>query len=117
METEDFALPGEEFEPNERKGDNVPIRVLNNFTIFDRKHQNELVSLDILGMDDAAGRELVVVGYAKVHFEDREDEDEGQEDDLDEDGKEYVFLQLSAVFRYDLDYGKWDECVTPFQHH
>ena len=105
-----MALPWEEFEPNERNGDNVPIRILNNFTIFDRKrgneHGNELVSLDILGMDDAADRELVVVGYAKVYFE-----DEGQEEDLEEDGNDYVFLELSAVFRYELDYGKWDECV------
>lgn len=91
------------------RGDDKPIRILRNFTIFDRRHQNELVSLDILETNESIDREMVVVGYAKGHVEDQEDEDEGQEDDLGEGENEFVFLELSEVFRYELDYGKWDE--------
>ncbi|KAJ3507486.1 hypothetical protein NMY22_g16914 [Coprinellus aureogranulatus] len=111
-ETEDLILPGEDDvnQDNQNDRDDKPIRVLRNFSIFDRKHMNEFVSLDFLEGPESIGREIVVVGYAKAYFEDRGDEDEGQEDDEDE-GEEFVFLELSEVFQYTLDYGEPDDPV------
>lgn len=91
----------------------LPIRVLTNFTIYDPKNGNELVLLDVLHTPEGHNRELVVVGYAKAHFDEQDSEDEGQEEDLDEGNEEegYVFLELSAVFKQVLDCEKYNECV------
>ncbi|KAJ3521562.1 hypothetical protein NMY22_g12265 [Coprinellus aureogranulatus] len=90
--------------------DNKLICALQNFSIFDRKHMNKFVSLDFLEGLESIGHEIVVVGYAKAYFEYRAGKDEGQGDDEDEE-EEFLFVELSEVFSYTLDYGKPDDPV------
>ncbi|KAF6754216.1 S-adenosyl-L-methionine-dependent methyltransferase [Ephemerocybe angulata] len=106
-ETVDLALQGEDGgELNE-----LPVRILTNFTIYDPKNANELINLDVLENKERQARQVVVIGHAKAHFDERDSEDEGQEEDLDEggEGEDYVFLELSTVFRYTIDYGKCND--------
>lgn len=110
-ETARLALPDEDPD-DELGGETKPVRVLTDFTVFDPKHRNEMVTLDILETPDMVDRELVVVGYAKPHFDDRNSEDEGQEDDWEVEEAE-VLLELSAILRCDIDYlSDHDESVS-----
>lgn len=102
-ETQDLIIPGEDLEDEYGSDDEVnemskPIRVLSGFTIFDPKHQNELVSLNVMEEDDGVDREFEAVGYVVPSF--INEEDEGQEDGLD---NEPQYLRLGALLRYLFD--------------
>lgn len=97
-----------------------PIRELYDFYIFDPKHQNELVSLEALEIDDGVDRSFEAVGRVKAHF--LSDEDDGQEDgledELDGDGsrgkgegkrKDARRIHLSTIMRVTIDYTKESE--------
>lgn len=81
--------------------DSKPVRILSDFTIFDPRHNNELVSLvEIEHADSVMDREFEGAGHVRPLLE---DEDEGQEEDVD--GQQCVArLRLSAILRYWTDY-------------
>jgi DNA (cytosine-5)-methyltransferase 1 len=114
---------------NTNNNDNdKPIRELYDFYVFDPKHQNELVSLEALEIDDGVDRSFEAVGRVKAHFV--SDEDDGQEDGLEDeleevggdgrrgkgDGKrrDARRIRLSTIMRVTVDYTKESEWVLPF---
>jgi DNA (cytosine-5)-methyltransferase 1 len=114
---------------NSNNNDNdKPIRELYDFYIFDPKHQNELVSLEALEIDDGVDRSFEAVGRVKAHFV--SDEDDGQEDGLEDeleevggdgkrgkgDGKrrDARRIRLSTIMRVTVDYTKESEWVLHF---
>ncbi|RXW18572.1 hypothetical protein EST38_g7283 [Candolleomyces aberdarensis] len=86
--------------------DEKPVRILTNFTAYDRNHNNEMVALGVVETNDRVGRDVVLVGYARPVYDEKNEEDEGQEDELDQDGDEDdpLLLELSAVMTLSLDY-------------
>ncbi|SRR5260221_12631905 len=117
---EDNAVPNN---PNNNDNDK-PIRELYDFYIFDPKHQNELVSLEALEIDDGVDRSFEAVGRVKAHFV--SDEDDGQEDGLEDelddgrrgkgDGKrrDARRIHLSTIMRTTVDYTTESEWVFLF---
>jgi DNA (cytosine-5)-methyltransferase 1 len=88
--------------------DEKPVRILTNFTAYDRNHNKEMVAVNVCEIQEGAGRDLVVVGYARPKYKDKIDED----DDLDEvDEEDLPFLQLSAVLKLDIKYTNFIEPV------
>lgn len=86
-----------------------PVRVLNDFTVFDPRHRCELVTLDMLeASEDGVDREFEGAGYA-VPYGGGDDEDEGQEDGAEEHEaghREWEYVRLGAIMRYWVDYEK-----------
>lgn len=108
-ETHDLIIIGEDLEDeygsdNEVQEMSKPIRILSGFTIFDPKHQNELVSLNVMEEDDGMDREFEAVGYVVPSF--INDEDEGQEDGLD---NEPQYVRLGAILRYTYNFTEESE--------
>jgi DNA (cytosine-5)-methyltransferase 1 len=116
---------------NSKNNDNdKPIRELYDFYIFDPRHQNELVSLEALEIDDGVDRSFEAVGRVKAHFV--SDEDDGQEDGLEDeleetgvdgrrgkgDGKrsDARRIRLSTIMRATVDYTKESEWVLHLMH-
>ncbi|RDB29208.1 DNA (cytosine-5)-methyltransferase 3 [Hypsizygus marmoreus] len=110
LETPDLVILGEDPFVNEDRDagdsqdDDKPVRVLTEFTFFDPKHRNEMVSLSSIEEDDGVDRQFEGAGrvspYAII------EEDEGQEDGLDDDTEGGVYVRLSAVLRFMIDYSK-----------
>lgn len=82
-------------------------RLLSRFTFFDAAHDNEMISLDVL--DEGMGGDHRVLGTGLVVARYDIDEDEGQEDDLDQIGPEYI--RLSPIRRYFTRYWVVDRFV------
>ena len=76
------------------------------FCIFDPKHGNEYVTLEALEQDDGVDRQFEAAGTVAPYFV--SDEDEGQED---EENDQTVFVRLSAILRYTINYTQESECV------
>jgi hypothetical protein len=71
-----------------------------------------MVAVNVCEIQEGAGRDLVVVGYARPEYEDKIDEDDGQDDEIDEVNEEdLLFLQLSAVLKLDIKYTNFIEYV------
>ncbi|KAF7975199.1 hypothetical protein HWV62_10266 [Athelia sp. TMB] len=89
----------EKFDGND---DSKPVRFLTNFTIFDPRHKNELVSLhEMEAPEPTIDREFEASGDVRPVLD--LDEDEGQEDDgNDEQGVDRI--RLSAILRFWTDY-------------
>ena len=86
--------------------DEKPIMLLTDFSIFDPRHDNELVSLSLLEKGDPdMDREFEGAGDARDFLLD--DEDAGQEDDLGE--PETTRIRLGAIFHFSVDYTREDE--------
>jgi DNA (cytosine-5)-methyltransferase 1 len=76
-----------------------PIRVLTDFSIFDPKHRNEMVSLVAIEQDDGLDRQFEGAGFVAPYL--INEEDEGQEDGLE---GELQYVRLGAILRFTLDY-------------
>lgn len=98
----DFIVIGEDTSPDE-DSDQKPIRILSEFTLYDPKHGNELISLLELENEQSA-REFRAAGTVAPVFVN--EEDAGQEDDEDQPTQR---LRTTEVFRYSLDLTRIDE--------
>ncbi|KAF8167566.1 hypothetical protein B0H34DRAFT_792278 [Crassisporium funariophilum] len=104
IESSNLVIPGED--PEQEDDEEKPVRVLSDFTIFDPKHRNELVSLASIEEDDGVDRQFEGVGNVLAYF--GRDEDEGQEDEMDHEPQN---VHLGAILRYTLDYTQVNEPV------
>ncbi|TFK42046.1 S-adenosyl-L-methionine-dependent methyltransferase [Crucibulum laeve] len=95
-ETKDVVIPGED--PDE-DGEDKPVRMLTDFSIFDPKHRNEMLSLAAMEEEDAIDRQFEGAGLVVPFF--LSEEDEGQEEELQE-----VYVHLGAILRSTVDYTK-----------
>lgn len=93
----------------EANDEDKPIRVLNHFSIFDPKHQYEMVSLSTIEEDDGVDRECEGAGLVTPFV--LNDEDEGQEDGLDSLPQ---YVRLGAILRFSIDYTKEEEYALVF---
>lgn len=83
-----------------------PIMFLNDFSFFDPKLRNELISLAELEKSDGIlSRQCEGVGDVRPYIQD--DEDAGQEDDWEDN--QSTRTRLCVVWRYTIDYTKRDE--------
>ncbi|KAF9469568.1 S-adenosyl-L-methionine-dependent methyltransferase [Collybia nuda] len=103
-ETHDLVIVGEDFEDGYDPSDedqeiSKPIRVLTSFSIFDPRHRNEMVSLNVIEEEDAIDREFEAAGYVVPLF--INEEDEGQEDGLED---MFQYVRLGAILRYTFDF-------------
>jgi DNA (cytosine-5)-methyltransferase 1 len=78
-----------------------PIRTLTEFTIFDPRHQNELVSLSAVEEDDGKDRQFEGAGIVSPYF--LNEEDEGQEEEDSGAGMNPKRIRLSAILRFTFD--------------
>lgn len=112
LESENLVLPGEDpdvYESDDgsanREQDKI-IRILTDFSVFDSRHRNEMVTLSAIEEDDGVDRKFegagIVLPYAI------NEEDEGQEDEL-ENRPQYV--RLGHILRYSVDYALEKGCV------
>ncbi|PPQ86962.1 hypothetical protein CVT25_009784 [Psilocybe cyanescens] len=105
VENEDLIISGEDPEDED---EDKPIRELLDFSIFDPRRRNELVTLEALEQDDGIDRAFEAAGMVKPHYV--SEEDEGQEEEPDEP----QYVHLSAILRYTVDYTQESEQVLPF---
>lgn len=105
-ESPDLVITGEDADNLELESESgadrlhdKPIRVLTDFSIFDPKHRNEMVSLAAIEHDDGLDRQFEGAGFVAPYL--INEEDEGQEDGLE---GELQYVRLSAILRYTLDY-------------
>ncbi|PFH48401.1 hypothetical protein AMATHDRAFT_5836 [Amanita thiersii Skay4041] len=91
-------IPGEDPEGDPCEDGEKPIRFLTDFSIFDPKHRNEMISLAALEEDDGVDRHFEGAGWVAPQFV---IEDVAQEDWQD---TEPVYLRLGAILRFSLDY-------------
>ncbi|KAF8079195.1 S-adenosyl-L-methionine-dependent methyltransferase [Lyophyllum atratum] len=112
LEDAELVLEGEDPFAGEDEDDDAgqgepdkPIRVLFDFTIYDPKHHNEMMSLNAIEEDDGVDRQFEGAGYAFPYVVN--EEDEGQEDELLEDGDgaktKLKYIRLGAILRYTFD--------------
>ncbi|KAJ7755004.1 hypothetical protein DFH07DRAFT_822537 [Mycena maculata] len=98
IETAEYRAAGEEIDPRLHK----PVRVLQNFCVFDPSNRNELVTLDAVETLEEPQRQYAAAGI--VLLLDEDDEDYGQEDGVDEledtDGDQ-VHLDIMALSAFD----------------
>jgi hypothetical protein len=88
--------------------DEKPVRVLTDFTVFDPKHNNELISLGVLEEEeDISDRHVEGAGIVSAYVV---NEDEGQEDDIDEP-METLYVRLGAILRFSIDFTQIDAYV------
>jgi DNA (cytosine-5)-methyltransferase 1 len=106
-ETDKLVIQGEDpdEDEDEEDSDQKPIRLLDDFAIFDPKHGHEMVTLDALEQDDGVDRQFEAAGLVTAYYEN--DEDEGQEDG----DTEPLYVNLSAILRYSVDYSMDAESV------
>ncbi|KAF5345158.1 hypothetical protein D9758_009647 [Tetrapyrgos nigripes] len=83
----------------EDDSDQKPIMLVESFTVFDPKHENEMVNLDLLEVSDGLNRHFQCSGHVIPDYEDVEDEDE-------EDGIEPVWVDFSAIYSF---WYEWEE--------
>ncbi|KAF9225292.1 S-adenosyl-L-methionine-dependent methyltransferase [Gyrodon lividus] len=98
LETRDLLVFGEEPDPPDDGKKRV--RVLSHFAFFDASHGNSMISLNALDEDD--DHQIQGAGFVVARYD--IDEDEGQEDDLYDEGDEPQFIRLSKIGGYDIDY-------------
>ncbi len=80
--------------------DQKPIRVLDDFAIFDPKHGCEMVMLDALERDDGVDRQFEAAGMVSSYYEN--DEDDGQHDEAPE--AQPLRVMLTAILRFTINY-------------
>lgn len=80
--------------------DQKPIRVLDDFAIFDPKHGCEMVMLDALERDDGVDRQFEAAGMVSSYYEN--DEDDGQNDEAPE--AQPLRVRLTAILRFTINY-------------
>ena len=97
MEGDKLVIIGEDPDDEDGDGDEKPIRELHDFSIFDPKHRNEMVTLEALEQDDSVDRQFEAAGVVMPSF--INDEDAGQEEDV-----ELQYVRLSSILRYTVDY-------------
>lgn len=95
MESDNLLIFGEEQDPPDDGRKRT--RVLSHFTFFDDRHDNNMISLDVL--DEGMGGDHRVLGAGFVVARYEIDEDEGQEDDLDVEA-ERQYIRTSRILRY-----------------
>ena len=88
-------------EPNDAGRHDLPVRVLTDFSIFDRKDSFRFCSLTD---NYLRNHTLEAAGFVSPVY--ANDEDEGQEDDVEE---ELQRLRTSAIQQYSLDYESREE--------
>ncbi|KAH6916709.1 S-adenosyl-L-methionine-dependent methyltransferase [Coprinopsis sp. MPI-PUGE-AT-0042] len=111
IENEEFALPGED---DEDGPDSIPVRILTDFTIFDPKHMNEMVSLEAMDSDDGLDRAFSAAGYVRVR---RAEEDAEDEEDEEEDEQPLQYIRLGAILTWSMNLTKLADPVyiqTPY---
>ncbi|KAH7886266.1 S-adenosyl-L-methionine-dependent methyltransferase [Phlebopus sp. FC_14] len=104
LETSELLVVGEEPDPPD--DDNKRVRVLSRFVFFDKLHENSFTSLDSLKDGQREGQIIHGAGFVAARFE--IDEDEGQEDDIEDEEAELLFIQTDAILRYSTDYQNED---------
>ncbi|KAF9486388.1 S-adenosyl-L-methionine-dependent methyltransferase [Pholiota conissans] len=100
-ETSEFVIQGEDPDDDGSEEDEKPIRLLDNFAIFDPKHRFEMVCLDSLEKDDGVDRQFEAAGHVSAYYEN--DEDEGQEDGASEEAG-LIYVNLGAILRFSVNY-------------
>ncbi|KAG6831961.1 hypothetical protein H0H87_003296, partial [Tephrocybe sp. NHM501043] len=106
IEGPDLVIAGE-CEDEEDSGPDVkPVRVLSDFAIYDPKHSNEMVLLSAIEEDDGVDRLFEAEGIVSAYY--ANGVDEGEDDNVDEDGDKTQPVQkmvyLAAILRYTFDY-------------
>lgn len=109
IEDSELVITGEDPEDGLDDGEK-PIRLLSEFSIFDPKHRNELVSLAAIEEDDGLDRQFEGAGMVVPYF--ISDEDEGQNEEETEIEPRYV--RLSVILRYTVDYTQESEYAISF---
>jgi hypothetical protein len=109
FESADLIIAGEDLDDvgSDSGADQVqekPVRVLTDFSIFDPKHRNEMMSLSAIEQEDSLDRQFEGAGLVAPYL--INEEDEGQEDGLD---AELQYVRLGAILRYTLDYAEENE--------
>ena len=104
IESNFLILPGEAPPEDEDEDDTVPTRYLDDFSIFDPKDQNKMLSLSLLDTAGVKAKNFEGEGCATVFVE--RDEDEGQDDDDIDDWP--TRIRLTAILRYYVDYSDAD---------
>jgi DNA (cytosine-5)-methyltransferase 1 len=87
------------FEVEEAKDKTKPVMLVSEFTVYDPKHQFEMISIDSLEKIDDMDRHYHGAGLVLPHYEEMENED--LEDEIDR-----VYVELSAILRF---YYEWEE--------
>ena len=98
-EKADTVILGEE--PDDAGQRDLPVRVLTDFCIFDRKDDFQFCSLND---ENLRMHVLEAAGFVSPVY--ANEEDEGQEDDVEEDLQR---LRTSTIQQYSLDYESRDE--------
>ncbi|KAF8899291.1 S-adenosyl-L-methionine-dependent methyltransferase [Infundibulicybe gibba] len=111
-ESGDLVVAGETqdegYDPNEDGQAIKPTRILTDFSFFDVKHLNELVSLSVLDGEGADDCEMHGAGLVLPNS--LNEEDDGQEDGIDD---EPMYVRLGTILCVVVDYTKESEpfCV------
>ncbi|KAG7092771.1 hypothetical protein E1B28_009094 [Marasmius oreades] len=114
-EDEDLVIPGEDnrgisFEDDD-DDEIVPVRVLNEFTIYHR-HTKDLVSLSSLNGMDFETEFLGATGIVKPwveHEEEKEEEEEEEELYNSEEDNDFPSVTLSQILEFDIHHYSLDE--------
>ncbi|KAF5345203.1 hypothetical protein D9758_009650 [Tetrapyrgos nigripes] len=81
--------------------DNKPEMVISDFSIYDARRRNELISLDTLARPDGKERNFQAVGKVRVIQEYEDDDGENNEEGV------YVILKTIMFFEYDWNEANW----------
>lgn len=81
-----------------------PVRVLQNFSIYDPKNRNKYIKLSALEDNDGVERHFEAEGIVSPVMN---EEDAGQEDDVG--GESAMLLSLSSILRYTLNFQERNE--------
>ncbi|KAJ7776611.1 S-adenosyl-L-methionine-dependent methyltransferase [Mycena maculata] len=98
IETAHYRAPGEDIGP----GSGKPIRILQNFCVFDQSHKSAMVTLDVVEIDENIHRGKYSAAGV-VLLPDEDDEDYGQEDGADtaESNGDHVLIEIIGISPFD----------------
>ena len=92
--------------------ESLPIRVLSDFSIFDPRHSNEMMSLEAMDTDEGHDRVFSAAGYVKANREDEEVEDQAA-DDADQP---IQYMRLRTIVAWTMSLVKLSEYVRSTRH-
>ncbi|CCM04603.1 uncharacterized protein FIBRA_06785 [Fibroporia radiculosa] len=108
VECKDMIIRGETSDNRALDSEDVPVRMLSDFCIFDSRDY-QLLSLNLLD-DEGSTHKLAAAGCVEPVFAD--EEDAGQEDDLQVPS---LRLRTTEIFRFAIDYAKMDDSPVYIQ--
>ncbi|KZT09519.1 S-adenosyl-L-methionine-dependent methyltransferase [Laetiporus sulphureus 93-53] len=106
-ESKDTVILGEDPDDADEESDQVPIRILSDFCVFDRNDD-----YGIRSMDDVQTRRLEAAGYVAPLV--MEEEDAGQEDDIEDEDPQRI--HTTTIQRYTFDYESIEEQLKVLFH-